>query len=528
MSVWSSLSAGQRTATGIVAAVFAVAIAYGGYEFSRLDDPLASADPDTPVEDTVVAAMPSAEEAAPDIADTSDVDVAAGTDGAPEQAKPAEPDATPPQFDVVRVDAQGNAVIAGRAEPSTEVKFFLDGEHLESAAVGPEGGFVALMSIPPAEVPRILSLKMVRDDGQEIAADETVVVSPVAPAATQMAETEGEPPVEGEEIAALSEQLASKLAAMADQNTGSEAPVPDMAATPSTGETPNAVPIATGQAGTTAAETTAPAAPTVTDGPGDVPSTPTLNDAVAAVDPEVASTTTGAEPQAATGQTDAPVVASAPDAAPAGPDTTGLAGGDDTGVAAADAVPEVESAPSVLLASEEGIKVLQPGGETPEALDAIALDAINYDPAGDVTISGRGVGDGFVRVYIDNKPIKTERIQEDGQWRAPLPDIDTGVYTLRVDEVNEAGDVVSRVETPFKREEPALLSNLDATETDAPEEGIKLSLVTVQPGNTLWGIASKTYGHGVLYVRVFDANKDRIKDPDLIYPGQVFTVPGPE
>ena len=49
--------------------------------------------------------------------------------------------------------------------------------------------------------------------------------------------------------------------------------------------------------------------------------------------------------------------------------------------------------------------------------------------------------------------------------------------------------------------------------------------VTVQPGNTLWAIARDNYGEGILYVRLFDANRDRIRDPDLIYPGQVFSVP---
>ena len=49
--------------------------------------------------------------------------------------------------------------------------------------------------------------------------------------------------------------------------------------------------------------------------------------------------------------------------------------------------------------------------------------------------------------------------------------------------------------------------------------------VTVQPGYTLWGIAQRNFGDGVLYVQVFEANKDKIKNPDLIYPGQVFTIP---
>lgn len=48
---------------------------------------------------------------------------------------------------------------------------------------------------------------------------------------------------------------------------------------------------------------------------------------------------------------------------------------------------------------------------------------------------------------------------------------------------------------------------------------------TVQPGNTLWAIARERYGEGILYMQVFEANRDRIRDADLIYPGQVFVLP---
>jgi nucleoid-associated protein YgaU len=41
----------------------------------------------------------------------------------------------------------------------------------------------------------------------------------------------------------------------------------------------------------------------------------------------------------------------------------------------------------------------------------------------------------------------------------------------------------------------------------------------------LWGIADRLMGDGYMYVQVFEANKDKIRDPDLIYPGQVFTLP---
>lgn len=181
---------------------------------------------------------------------------------------------------------------------------------------------------------------------------------------------------------------------------------------------------------------------------------------------------------------------------------------------------EPAGAQAVLLSDESGVRVIQPAvaaDAPPEVMSVVALDAISYDEAGEVALSGRAPGDGFVRVYIDNSPVTTARISSDGSWRTGLPQVDTGVYTLRVDQVDEGGEVVSRVETPFRREDRTVLADHG---TDRRVEAI-----TVQPGNTLWAISRDRYGEGVLYVRIYEANRDRIRDPDLIYPGQVFTVP---
>jgi LysM repeat protein len=48
---------------------------------------------------------------------------------------------------------------------------------------------------------------------------------------------------------------------------------------------------------------------------------------------------------------------------------------------------------------------------------------------------------------------------------------------------------------------------------------------TVVKGDTLWAIAKKYYGNGAKYTKIYEANKDKIKNPNLIYPGQVFTIP---
>lgn len=185
------------------------------------------------------------------------------------------------------------------------------------------------------------------------------------------------------------------------------------------------------------------------------------------------------------------------------------------------------SAPPTLIADADGVRILQPeigGPSQPTLVDNIALDTITYDPEGEVLLAGRGASaGGFVQIYLDNKPITTSKISIDGDWRTDLPDVDTGIYTLRVDEVDADGVVQSRIETPFKKEEPEQVAAILAEETSV--EGFDIAVKTVQPGATLWAIAEEQLGDGILYVSVFEANRDLIRDPDLIFPGQVFRIP---
>ena len=195
------------------------------------------------------------------------------------------------------------------------------------------------------------------------------------------------------------------------------------------------------------------------------------------------------------------------------------------------ALPSIETAsaaplpPTVLQADADGIRVIQtaPDPSTPDVDPNVGLDAITYNPSGDVQLSGRAAGNGAVQIYLDNKPISTSDVTQGGDWQIDLPEVDTGIYTLRIDEVDDAGEVVSRIETPFKREEAEDVAAVLAEETS--QDGFEVAVKTVQPGATLWAIAEENLGDGIFFVEVFEANSDLIKDPDLIYPGQIFRIP---
>jgi LysM repeat protein len=68
--------------------------------------------------------------------------------------------------------------------------------------------------------------------------------------------------------------------------------------------------------------------------------------------------------------------------------------------------------------------------------------------------------------------------------------------------------------------EPAAVSEPAAT----PEPVASSSSYEVNQGDHLWGISEKSYGNAYKWPLIYKANSDKIKDADLIYPGQVLNV----
>ncbi|WP_434621467.1 LysM peptidoglycan-binding domain-containing protein [Tabrizicola sp. M-4] len=314
----------------------------------------------------------------------------------------AEPVIAPPSFDLVRVEQDGSALVAGTALAGSTLSLRVTGAEIAAVPADQTGKFVAMFNLAPSPAPRVLSLVMRMQDGVEVPAEGTVVIAPtVAPVALASATT-------------------AEPAAAAE-------PAAEAAATP--------------------------------------------------------------------------------------------------------------AAPAALLVTDEGAKVLQAATDLPGGLVVnVTIDTITYTPEGAVQLAGRGSAERVVRLYLDNAQLTETSVSGAGDWAVTLPEVQPGVYTLRADQLDAEGKVTSRFETPFKREtvealaaasgagEAVVEAGAEAT-AEAAAPAVAPSSVTVQPGFTLWRIARDTLGEGILYVQVFEANKDQIRDPDLIYPGQVFTIP---
>ncbi len=164
---------------------------------------------------------------------------------------------------------------------------------------------------------------------------------------------------------------------------------------------------------------------------------------------------------------------------------------------------------------DDGIAIVNDGPR--ELLETLAYDANGY-----VLLQGRGTPRNMTRIELDDSEVASSRIGNDSRWSVSLNSVVPGTYELSIFEVDDLGNSIQSVHTPLRIEEPR---RVRAVQDQNPEAEPIAALVTVQKGYTLWGISRRNYGLGRLYVRIYEANKDQIDDPDLIFPGQIFAVP---
>jgi nucleoid-associated protein YgaU len=174
-----------------------------------------------------------------------------------------------------------------------------------------------------------------------------------------------------------------------------------------------------------------------------------------------------------------------------------------------------EVPPVALLSGPSGTPRLIEAPPVAKGASPVGLDLLQYGQHETLRLAGRAPPNADVRVYVDDRTVGDARADAAGHWSLRVPgELLPGPHRIRLDQISPAGTVLARVAVPFDR--PA---------SPPGPEAAAGRVVVVRPGECLWVIAEHAYGNGVRYTLVFQANHDQIRNPSLIYPGQVFTLP---
>jgi nucleoid-associated protein YgaU len=159
-----------------------------------------------------------------------------------------------------------------------------------------------------------------------------------------------------------------------------------------------------------------------------------------------------------------------------------------------------------------------------------SFDVVRLNPQGDTVIAGRAAPNSEVSIRDGDTEIGHARADSHGEW-VVLPDkpLSPGKHDLSI-EARDGGAVArSQDKVTFDVPEPKRAGpEIAAAGASSPPTASAVAAsgaITVQRGGTLWGIARDSLGSGTRFTTIYAANRDRINNPDLIYPGQVVKLP---
>ena len=467
---------------------------------------------------------------------------------ATESGTSKEPEKTP-SIEVVRVSPSGDSVVAGSAEPGSEVVVSDKGEAVGRTRADKRGDWVVIPDRPLPPGDHELTAKSrtdpARPDTEVQSRNKVVIVVPEPGKDVSGREASGTPgalalsvPREGGGGSVVLQKPGLPDTPRAPGKTApGDAPAPDRKSavnrdrgegSPRPDRAPSAEPARAGDTGTPPVATPEPGSPA--GGKSGQPGATGTESDVARATPGKPSGKPQPSADGKSGQpgatgTERDVARAAPGEPsgkpqPSAGEKSGQARATGTGSDAARATPGKpsqtsrageESRPAVV--SETGTGPSRSTDEQQDESSKLSLDTVDYDEKGKVAVGGRAPEGSRVQLYLDNKPVGGADPDETGVWKVELGEkVTPKRYRMRIDQIGSEGRVVARIESPFFPAGP--ISGL-------PRDAV----VFVQPGNSLWRIARRTYGGGVQYTLIYEANRDQIRDPDLIYPGQVFVLP---
>jgi len=116
--------------------------------------------------------------------------------------------------------------------------------------------------------------------------------------------------------------------------------------------------------------------------------------------------------------------------------------------------------------------------------------------------------------------------------QAHIEDDNPGIEGLTVSYEDGVATISGEAESASAYEKAVLMAgnalgvdSVEASGLNAPEQTYEVTYYEIQEGDSLWKIADKFYGNGSKYEKIFEENREVIKDPDKIFPGQKIRIP---
>ncbi|WP_321504731.1 LysM peptidoglycan-binding domain-containing protein [Breoghania sp.] len=434
----------------------------------------------------------SSDEATTSAARGSKADDASASSQQPSETAPAvsTPPAMAPTFDVVRVEPTGDAVVAGLAEPNATVALVANGKVIGKTRTNASGEWAIVLDKPLAPGDYDVAIHVEQANGVQIESSQRVAVS------IPSEKTGGDVLVvmnaEGEASTIL--QRPAGLAAPAAPTVVASSETAREASTPGQEDGASATDPATGavQVETDAAKSGATGAARE-----NVPGNTSVAGSSAKPADSAAPAVSGA-----TGET----------TSVAGLETNAGPSGVSTPVATASAEPEPAKTASAA---------------------QVTVDAVESEK-GKLFVAGTSKADTRLRVYLGADYLGETRTNQNGRWLLETEHpVDPGQHDVRADMIkDDSGAVVARAQVTFDRQPDAVILTQVVASGEAGKgtgasasASARLPNVIIRKGDNLWTISRRLYGKGMRYTTIYQANQGQIRNPDLIYPGQVFLTP---
>jgi nucleoid-associated protein YgaU len=212
--------------------------------------------------------------------------------------------------------------------------------------------------------------------------------------------------------------------------------------------------------------------------------------------------------------------------------------------------------PAVALVKPDQPSVLpsRPPASASDASRAV-VEAVRIEPGGKLVVDGRVSPGAAARLYLNDSFVATATADDDGRLAVTINQgIASGNYRVRLDVVeSNTGKVSARAEVPFNVPDKVMTSSVAAQTTTSGSTNIaaarppqlaaamatvlpserspsavvvpKIATMTVARGDSLWRMSQRVLGAGPRYTVIYRANRDHIRNANLIYPGQIFVLP---